>query len=253
MKGTLLLIFFFLSMKLFAEGLFSYVEPKLKDENDKKWFFNLSAWSEINQGNTDAKKANGSLQLKYNNGISDFLVSFESFYTVAKNEIIQNKSKNIIKYDHHMFPRIDPFLFVQSEYNEATSLIYRNNTGLGLKFTFFRNEFRKFDISFAPIYQYEKIENIPAKIDARLSNRVRFVGNFSSFLKAKLVIFYIPKIQEINNYRVGLKSSIEISLLKIKKKQLSLVLGYNYQLNSRPPEGINSFDSRTFFRLKLSI
>jgi hypothetical protein len=57
------------------------------------------------------------------------------------------------KVDHYFLPRLELFIFSQSDYNVRRNSL-PNNSGAGVKLAFFRNAFWKMDASGAPVYQY---------------------------------------------------------------------------------------------------
>ncbi len=230
-------------------GLFSYEAPVQKEPEEKRWFLTLSGWYERKTGNTDTLKTNGQADIIFDDNISEFRLGGRIFYGKNAGLVNEHKATGVAKFDHYFLPRFEMFIFSQSDYNIPAKLSYRNNSGVGVKFSFFRNAFWKVDVSAAPVYQYEDYETRDTREEFRWSLRYRVYITPAQPVAASFTAYYIPRMAGWADYRSILDSSISISVTKF----IALKAGFlrNYNRNALP--GTKRLDDTAYAQVSISL
>jgi len=247
-----------------AKEIFSLSPLKKKGPDEKKWFYNLSGGMQMKMGNTETFNVNGETSLAYNTGITELSLSYEIFYGEADNRLNEHNSLGTIMLDHYVHPRIELFLFSSGEYDKISELIFRNNSGIGAKFVFFRNRYWVPDLSLAPIYQYEKYSGEDEKHEARASLRARVKITPVPVLKLQFTCFYIPAFDDINNYRFNIDTYIETRIIAFSslaeglgpvfsQSGLYFICGYKRNYNSKVPLDLKKTDHNIYIRIALKV
>ncbi len=231
------------------ESIFSYIAPRLKEADKKRWFYTLSGWYERKTGNTNTLRANGQTELLFSDTIAEFLISGRAFYGENRHEMNEDKRDGIIKYDRYLLPRLEFFTFSQSEYNKPARLAYRNNSGMGLKLVFVNNFFWKIDLSGAPLYQYEDFEDKDRTQQMRWSVRYRIHVTPVENVVYDFVCFYIPRVDDPEAYRFNLETVLKIKMAT----NLSFNAGYIYQYNRNAFPGTQRVDDTFYTQLSLNL
>lgn len=153
---------------------------------------------------------------------------------LEKKIVSENKGKSSLNIDFYLLDWLKIFGFTTHEYNHVLQLTYRQNSGAGLKFVFFRNPYLVFDTSFAPIYQYEyyQPQNKPEirETTIRISNRVRL--NFK--LKGIVLenqLYYIAFYKEWEKYRIEIENIVKLPVYQ----WVSFSLRHTYVYNTDTP------------------
>jgi len=223
-------------------GIFSFQAKPQKEPNEKKWFFDLAGMYKRKTGNTDTLDENISTELKYDNNVTAFEIMFNAFYGESNGVRDEKTGKGVIKLDHYIIPRVELFVFSQSEYNKPALLTYRNNSGAGAKFVFFQNPFWKVDLSGAPVYQYEDYENRDHIKEIRWSMRFRINLRPVDWLKLDMTAFYVPEWNNAENYRTDISGSVTIFVVS----HVSIKAGYINQYNTNALPGTQKEDQTTY-------
>jgi len=267
-KTAFIILLFLLSTSLYAEttpevkdefsfiDLFVYKQPVKKGDDKKKFSLNIAGGYTETTGNTESTATTYSGSIKYDNDITEFKISGFGSYGKVDEVVTENKGSGTINFDHYIFWRIEIFLYTMSDYNKITMLEHRNGSGCGIKFSFLRNEYLRFDISGAPIYQYEKYEEEDPEKTWRWSLRGRFeIFPFSDDFYIKYAVFYIPEIGEHENYR----TTHEVTLYKKLVGALGIKAGYRREYNTYDKEAfienpdLKKTDSTTYIQASLTL
>ena len=227
----------------------SFKSQKKKGEGDKRWFYSIAGWYGKKSGNTNTLTSNLETTLEWDDNISNFIISYSTFYGEADDRRNENKGTGIIKYDHYIIPRVEFFIFSQSYYNRAALLDHRNNSGIGSKLVFIRNEILKVDASGAIIYQYENYESNSPDKDYRWSFRFRIKITPLKMLKFQYAYFYIPEVDDYMRYRLKLDTSLSLEI----NKYLSFKLGYINEYNKNALSGTKKTDENLYSQLSLNL
>lgn len=229
--------------------IFSYIPPQERGPMEKYLFYTLSGWYNKIGGNTNTLNSNLETELEINNNITSLVISYSTFYGRANDERNENRGIGIIKFDHYILPRIELFIFSQSEYNKMTFLEHRNNSGAGGKFIFFYNPILKLDLSNALVYQYENYEIETHTTEYRWSLRFRIRISPIEHIECSYVYFYIPKIDNYGHYR----TELETYMSYIIDKYLSFKIGYINQYNKNALQGIKKTDKNFYTQISLQL
>mgnify|MGYP005836942541 CR=1 FL=1 len=230
-------------------SIFSYEEPTCKGPEERRWFFTLSGWYERKTGNTDTLKTNAQADLVFDDNISEFRAGGRLFYGENAGKVNEHRATGVIKFDHYFLPRLELFIFSQSDYNAPAKLSIRNNSGVGVKLTFFRNAFWKMDASGAPMYQYEDYQTRENTDEFRWSFRYRVNVTPFSPVTLSLTAFYIPRISGLRDYRSVLDATLAVSITKF----VTLKAGFlrNYNRNALP--GTRKLDDTAYAQLAIAL
>jgi len=268
--------------------IFSVKPLKKKSNNEKKWHFTLGGWFQNQLGNTDKKRAIGSVSFQYNNGITQLKTSYEIFYGESDGHEDENNGQGIIKLDHFIFSRIELFMFSQAEHDNMSSIRFRSNTGAGVKFLFFKNRFWEFSTSGAALYQYENffrykfkyedLERNPFDIyedykagapayDIRASFRGRVKIKPVKRLLFMFTYYYIPKMRNFRDYRTKLNAFVQFGLVEFGcmdvtdlkkpwcsgKQGIFLKVGFIRSYNRNAQPGIDRIDDNLYAKVMLKL
>ena len=236
--------------------LLQYEKPVKKGDNDKKWYLNLSAGYIKKEGNTDSENSTYSGLIKYDNNHTTLKLNYFGSYGKLDNKVNENKGTATGNFDYFLFWRFKFFFYSMSDYDKITLLTHRNGTGAGAKIYLIRNNYILIDLSGAPIRQYEKYEEQPAKEDWRWSVRGRAqLFPFSEDFSVQYYAFYIPSMKDNNNYRT-------IQDLYFYKKiagSLGFKAGYRREFNTYDKKSfeenplLKKTDSTTYFQVSLTL
>lgn len=231
------------------KSIFSFEGPVIKSPEEKRWFFNLSGFYIRKLGNTDNLNANLQTDISYNTNLSELEIAYKTFYGKTAGVVNENKGTGVAKYDRYVLPRMEFFAFTQSEYNDVAKLIYRNNSGLGAKFIFFKNYFWRMDVSAAPVYQYEHYLGLEVTNTYRWSFRYRLKVTPFEDITGNIVTFYIPKMGDFEQYRLSIDMYLQVGILA----KLSLKLGYSYSFNKNALPDTKRYDYTSYAQIGLTI
>lgn len=237
--------------------LIGTVQPlKVKGPKDKKFFLTLGVGYSRAIGNTDTQDVDTNAHIKYDDGRMEFSLGADYHYGETSSVLSENNFSGIVMYDYYLHKRWEVFFFSKFEFDEIANLVFRNNTGAGIKFVIFKNWFWKMDISGAPVFQYQLISDNSETIDPRLSFRYRIKMKPWKFLTFNMVLFYIPNMLNFEDYRYEFDTSINIALKEFtqyKGTGLFLKAGYKRKFNSNPAEGVLTGDNNIYTALMLKL
>ncbi len=232
-----------------SSNIFSFVSPPLKGEDDKRWYFTLGGLYYKKTGSTDTVNANNETLLTFDDNISNFEISYRTFFAQVNDETVENKGFGIIRFDYYIFPRIELFIFSQFEYNRMIELKYRYNDGAGIKFVMIRNNYWKMDLSGAPVYQVEKYDVRERKTGERWSFRFRVTITPIKEVLINYIYLYIPRMFDMYTFRFSHDASLKINIAK----NLSLKVGYLYQYNNDILPGIKKRDENIYSQISIEL
>lgn len=200
-------------------------------------------------GNTRSVNANGETALVYDDNIANFEITYRTFYARVKEDTVENKGTGSVRFDYFIFPRMEIFIFSQSEYNRVTGLTYRYNDGGGIKLVLFRNGFWKADLSGAPLYQMEKYRENDLKTGERWSFRARVNIMPVKWVLIHYTWFHIPRMFDPHTFRTTHDAYLKISM----GKNLSLKTGYLYQYDNDVLPGVKKKDDNLYGQVSMEL
>jgi hypothetical protein len=247
-----------------ARVIFSLDPLKKKGPDEKKWSFSLGGGLQTNFGNTDNIIVNGAARFDYDNGITDFSASYETFYGEDRSQVNEHRGMGVVNLDHFVHPRVEIFAFSSGEYNEMSRLVFRNNTGAGAKLVFFRNRYWIPDLSLAPIYQYQKFSALAEKHEARASLRFRVRITPLDWLLYQYTLFYVPAFDDGENYRLSMDlfGQVQVKSFTLPGARaaqgpassgLYFIAGYKRNFNNRVPAGTFKLDQNIYARVAIKL
>lgn len=236
--------------------IFSYEHPVKKGGDEKKWSLNIGTGYMGKNGNTDSLDINYSASIKFEDNITAFKINFLGFYGETKGVKDENHWNAQGNFDHYLLSRVEFFSFTMSDYNEMIGLHHRNDSGVGLKLIFIRNNYLLVDLSAAPVYQYEKFDTMEKDDEWRWS--VRWRGTILPFrddITVRYYGYYIPELSNRGNYRLihDLYAYFKLA------ESLGISAGYRRDFNTYTPELLTSkpelkkTDETTYLQLSITI
>jgi len=236
--------------------IFRFDEPVRKPDDTKKWFLNISGGYTGKQGNTNSINSSFGSFIKYDDSLTVFKLSYSGSYGKFAGVVNENKGTATANFDYYLLWRIEFFSYTMSDYNKITLLKHRNGSGAGAKVYIIRNKYFLVDLSGAPILQYEKYEQQPAKEDWRWSIRGRVeIFPFSDNFYIKYYAFYIPAIADKRNFR----TIQELTLNKKIAESLAIKAGYRRDYNTYDKKSyidnpnLKRTDSTTYIQASLTL
>lgn len=226
----------------------------LKPDTEKKWFFSVMTGYGLTAGNTGSHNADAGVAIEYENGLMALNVNADYHYGELAGVRSKNNFSGSVLYDYYLHRRWEIFVFTKCEFDSPASLIFRNNTGAGIKFVIFNNWFWKMDISAAPVFQYQ-VTNIES-FDPRISFRYRVNMTPWKILTVKAVLFFIPNMLNFANYRYEFEASARLALKEFTPGSgtgLFFNIGYSRKYDTSPATGKVHADSQFFSALSLKI
>ncbi len=231
------------------------VDPIIvKSKEQKKLFFELGAGYSLKIGNTNSNDIDASSMIKYNDGLFELLGHAEIHYGDFSGKVSENNFSSFLNLDYYIIPRLEFFIFSKFEYDSISGIVFRNNSGTGLKFVIFKNWFWLMDLSAAPTFQYELRSNNTEIIDPRLSFRYKTSLQPLKTVQFNFILFYIPNMIDFLNYRYDVDTFIKFTLLESLTgigTGLYLNIGYKRKFNSMPISGKQKADNNFYTTLSV--
>ena len=185
------------------------------EEIKNPWSFSFALGLNLNKGNTDKIGGSSSIGLERMSQINEFVLKINGFYSETEKKKDTNKGDLTFKYDHNFLKSESFFVFIIPSYNEFQNLKYRLQTGTGLKHTFYKNNQVDYSLSGAVLYEVKQNPGDNEKDElARLSFRPKIKYSFNESGRAYLVLFYQPKVDEFEDYRILSEFILEFNIYK---------------------------------------
>ena len=164
-----------------------------------------------------------------------------------------NKGSFFMDIDHDIDDEWALFLFSDTSYDEFRNIDLRESLGVGAKYTFMRERVdgktrKKASISYAVLYDYEKLEDGTDSEEARSSVRVKYVTPVTANSTFRHVTFYQPAFSDMSDYLI--KSETSFAVAMNDKVSLKFTLTDNY--DNRPAPGVEQNDLTTTTSLEVS-
>ncbi|MFI5144036.1 MAG: DUF481 domain-containing protein, partial [Ignavibacteria bacterium] len=186
----------------------------------------------------------------------------DSIYTLDLNATVDYGESNKIKDENSFFGDfsadlfhhnlLSPLVMQIGEYNFSRGIVFRSQTGGGLKLNFIQHPEHKTSISLAVIYDYTNLVNIPGNEDTRrwrLSWRFKTVQIlFGNRLKLSNVTFFQPSMTALSNTIWRVETVLDAPILSF----LSLQAAYLYTREDNVSVGRKHSDHKVTFGLNVS-
>ncbi len=183
-----------------------------------EWSATLSMNGLYQSGNTNKIYVSGKGEIKNSGKIIETILASSLGYGESNFKKDNNDFYASLTADLFYKNRWSPFLLQFVEYNFASGIDFRSQSGAGLKYILVQSEDHKTSISAACIYDYTNLTSIPgnSKIETpRLSVRFKTRQKlFSGKLIFSFVSFYQPSLENIANAIFRCESILEVPITK---------------------------------------
>ncbi len=227
------------------------VQDKNKDSTRSSWAGNFRVGGFYMKGNTNKFYAMGSGEVKRQDSIYtlDLLLTLD--YGATNNIKDQNGMFGDFSADMYHYNLLSPLIMQIGEYNFGRGIVFRSQTGGGLKLNFIQQAEHKTSISLALIYDYTNLVNIPGNEDTRrwrLSWRFKTAQIlFGNRLKLSNVTFFQPSVTAISNTIWRVETILDAPILSF----LSLQVAYLYTHEDNVSIGRKKSDHKITFGLNI--
>ena len=205
------------------------------------------------RGNTEkeALAFTASDKMKWDVYEANFRLSLN--YEESENDVkTANKGNFFMDIDHDLNPTWAVFIFSDTSYDEFRNIDLREALGVGAKYTFFREKIdgktKKASVSYAVLYDYEKLEDGTDSEEARSSLRVKYVTPVTANSTFQHVTFYKPAFSDMKDYLIKSETSFWV----VMSKTISLKITLKDDYDNRPPAGVEQNDLTTTTALEVS-
>ncbi len=218
---------------------------KLLLEDANGLFVSLGARLEWKSGNTDYLSVGGNSLVRWNIDEHTLLLSTRAKYSRTGDDAFVRSVFEHFRYMYQILDLLGSELFVQHEYNEATRLKVRALAGAGPRLTL-RGEHFSFFAGSSYMLEYLLYTEESGTGDSgdehlyhRWSNYITLAVKLNSLLELLHTTYVQPRFDEFSDVRALLESSFVIYI----NEHLHISINHTYTYNSRPAEGVKTYDS----------
>ncbi len=243
-KYVIILILFLLSANF-------YSQDKNKDTTKSPWAGNFRVGGFYMKGNTNKFYAMGSGEAKRQDSIYtlDLLLTLD--YGATNSIKDQNGLFGDFSADMYHYDLLSPLIMQIGEYNFGRGIVFRSQSGGGIKLNFIQHAEHKTSISLALIYDYTNLVNIPGNEDTRrwrLSWRFKTTQIlFGNRLRLTNVTFFQPSVTAISNTIWRVETILDAPILSF----LSLQVAYLFTHEDNVSIGRKKSDHKVTFGLNI--
>lgn len=221
---------------------------KYRNSNDSTGFStSVDVDFSANTGNVDFQQFGAGGRLNYNWGESYTFLVFKGALGWTNGKQYSNDALVHLRNVNTLNEVLQLELFTQLDYNKKRLLNVRELIGAGLRYKIFSDEFMKFRLALAYMYEIEKydlqINSIhPANRYAnRMSSYITFEIKIQENLGITSITYYQPEISMFDDYRVLSDNSLSVALGKV----IDLNINFSLRFDSNPPDNIEDLDTAT--------
>ncbi|MDC1222215.1 DUF481 domain-containing protein [Salibacteraceae bacterium] len=141
------------------------------------------------------------------------------------------------RYNYHLDEkkRVSLEVFQQMQFNSVQLIQFRYLTGAGLGWNVLERDSLKFRVGTLPMYEYEELTTNVIERNFRQSTYVLLFFKLN-MLEFQSINYYQPKITELSDYRFSSSSTIEFTLRKWLKYNVSFDLLYDSKVPATIPD-----------------
>jgi len=166
-----------------------------------------------------------SLHLKYKASFNDCELSSKFQYGKINDTEIQNNLYLRFGYDPPINEKWSLWIFDKAGYNRIRKIDFENFAGVGPKYTLLETEGRKASISFGYMPHFQKFEDY-SKTTNRLSLRLKGKEYIEADYEIKLVLFYQPNMENLDDYLLNGEFSWKYKLVGSTSLKISVTDQY---------------------------
>lgn len=200
---------------------------------------------ETKRGNTDQDNYKASVRVSYDNNTSSVIWG-ELSGEYGKSNGVENTNKAFshIRYIHSLSDneRLIYELFTQLENDEFRQINSRLLIGGGLRYKIFnstKNGKGFFGLgTFSESIKYTNSNIDPSEDNIRVNSYLAYSVGFGNNSKFSCSIYYQPKINDFSDYVQTNKLELKVNLFK----DLFLKFNASWDIDSKPPTGVNKSD-----------
>jgi hypothetical protein len=211
----------------------------------KFWSFELGISYSEQRGNSDVGRVGVDQEILYDDK-ETWEVGLEASYDWAESDGERKVHKGIStgNVDYMPYSRLSPFGFCIGYFDEARSIKWGLDGGLGAKWTILRipydpleytkKPFSKYSLSGAVLGRHETFTSYSGggnNDELRFSLRLRADQQIYEDLFFRATAYYVPEADRIDDYEVSVKAS----LLFILTKYIRFKVTYRYFYDNKPP------------------
>jgi putative salt-induced outer membrane protein YdiY len=213
---------------------------------DYRWTLRLNAGVDIEKGNTDSEEYHLDTRFFVRTERSRYTVWAELDKEYASNDLTEDSTFSVLKYDHFFTKKWYGWLATLIETDEFKDLNLRSVTGAGPGYQFFESPLRNLGVETGAVYVNEDFDEGEDQEYGALSWRLEydqyFWDNRVQFFHWQYGLWSVDDSEDVAIYtRTGLR----IPLVK----GLSATLQYNWDLDNSVPRGEEEIDERFLFTL----
>lgn len=146
------------------------------------------------------------------------------------------------RYNYHIDKqnRFSAEVFQQMQFNSVQLIQFRYLTGAGLGWNAVDTDSLKFRIGTIPMYEYEELTTDVIERNFRQSTYLLFFIRLKA-LEFQTINYYQPKLTEFNDYRFSSSSSVQFTIRRWLKYNVSFDLLYDSKVPNSIPDLVFTF------------
>jgi hypothetical protein len=205
----------------------------------KLWGLDLGLGGNFTRGNTDVDYLGGNFSVFRKREPSSAYLSGSAIYNTSRGVRLINQGKLTARYDHSLQEPWKMFAFHTQSYNEFTRTNHRTTSGAGPWYDWALGP-TAHGLSLAVTHEYERFKGGDIERAGRLSFRDVSRVPLSQVAELGADLFYVPKIDEVADYRLYAELSLQTMVWRDK---LGLKVSWIDEYDSRPKPGIKPNDT----------
>lgn len=214
------------------------------DNNEDTFTVDIDFAVSGSSGNSDKSKAALNTQLSWIANKTINLAILGSQY--GESNGIRNVNKSFIHYRYiqQLTEMVDLEIFSQLESNEFTRLSYRGLIGAGARFSVVKSTQHHAFIGVGAFQSQEEVEFTAGLTDdgteefARANLYILSKYNVNSNISFSNVLYYQPRIDELNDYRALLETKLDFKI----NKDINFRISVDIEHDSNPSQTIENTD-----------
>jgi hypothetical protein len=198
------------------------------------------------RGNVNIAEIGLSGRIDYRGNLSKIFLIVESEYGWQDKKQYSDEALLHLRYLHDVTPNLKPELFIQGDYNKARLLLSRMLGGGGVRIRLLQRVNSSYWFGISIFKEYESYNLPSTAIHPKETHTIRW-NNYLSFRYAKSeifelsgVLYYQPSISAFNDHRILNENFLRINFTR----RFSLTLSINFRFDSKPPDEIETLDTR---------
>ncbi|GAB5539931.1 MAG: hypothetical protein Salg2KO_20340 [Salibacteraceae bacterium] len=146
------------------------------------------------------------------------------------------------RYNYHLDKkkRFSLEVFQQTQFNSVQLIQFRYLTGAGVGWSVVEQDSIKFRLGTIPMYEYEELTTDVIERNFRQSSYILIFFKIKA-LEFQTINYYQPRIDDFSDYRFSSSSSVEFTIRKWLKYNVSFDLLYDSEVPSTIPDLVFTF------------